>query len=180
MTQLGAEFKPDLCEKVLQPHEYIKAYREWRDSATAAAAAASAASSAAAPAASAPQGGRPVPSQGLSQEAIEAARQGRQTCGTHGYPSVRREPQSFYMAVDDTPKSTVSDMDIDLEIEAKKMAEDLYRRIIINFSRLPLDELKIRQQYFETNTDRTLIDEVKSYMDEPDVYGNYTGTLLMT
>jgi hypothetical protein len=24
MTQLGVEFKPDLCEKVLQPHEYKK------------------------------------------------------------------------------------------------------------------------------------------------------------
>ena len=60
------------------------------------------------------------------------------------------------------------------------MAEDLYHRIIINFSRMPLDELKMRQQYFATNTDGNIIAEINRYMDAPDVYGNYKGTLLMT
>jgi len=126
-----------------------KAYREWRDSAAAAAAAA--------PAARAPQGGRPVPSQGLSQEAIEAARQGRQTFGTFGYPSVRREPEQFDISMGDP----AVEMEDDTLPQAKRLSDELFNNIVERYSQLSLDELKERYKTILGKSDEDCKDAIQ-------------------
>jgi len=99
---------------------------------------ASVAEPAATPAASVPQGGRPVPSQGLSQEAIEAARQGRQTLGQFGYPSTRTQPQTYDISTGD-PEVEMKDDPMPL---AKQLAEELFKNLIEQYSQKTLEELK--------------------------------------
>jgi hypothetical protein len=137
-----------------------------------------------APAASAPQGGRPVPSQGLSPEAREAMQQGRQTLGQFGYPSTRRQPQIFDISTGD-PEVEMKDDPMPL---AKQLAEELFKNLIEQYSQKTLEELKEHYKNVLSKSNSRVKELIEEHLGKfayynmvkqqaPEVYGSLVGLI---